>query len=137
MSNEIEKIKYHISTLKDSVEFINVDGLAVKLDLSKAQFDRLFEICDEFDRKIEYDKIFSQAEFEKILSDEFGIGYRTIKMIIDDFAKYEHFEYLAYAYMLSSKCNAPLVKAKYRALDKETKDFIDEVVANSRNRGGK
>lgn len=134
MIDEIEKIKYHISTLKDSVEFIDVDGLAVKLDLSKAQFDRLFEICDEFDHKIEDDKIFSLAEFEKILSDEFGIGYRTIKMIIDDFAKYEHFEYLAYAYMLSTKCNAPLVKAKYNKLDKETKDFIDEVVANSRKK---
>lgn len=49
MNNEIEKLKYHISILKDSVEFINVDGLAVKLDLSKAQFDRLFEICEQYD----------------------------------------------------------------------------------------
>lgn len=137
MNNKIEKIKYHISTLKDSVNFISIDGLAVKLDFSNAQFDRLFEICDEFDRKIENDKIFNLAEFEKILKDELGIGYQTIKMIIDDFAKYEHFEYLAYAYMLSTKCKAPLVKAKYNKLDKETKDFIDEVVANSRNRGGK
>lgn len=134
MIDEIEKIKYHISTLKDSVEFINVDGLAVKLDFSKSQFDDLCKICEEFEHKIENDKKFNFYEFEGELKDKFSIGYQTIKMIIDDFAKYEHFEYLAYAYMLSTKCNAPLVKAKYNKLDKETKDFIDEVVANSRKK---
>ena len=132
MNDKIEKLKYHISTIKDSVEFVNIDGLAVKLDLSKEQFDRLLEICDEFERKIENEKFFSKAEFEGTLKDEFGIGYQTIKMIVDDFAKYGHFDYLAYTYMLVSLSNLPFVKAKYGKLGKATKSFINEVVENSR-----
>ncbi|MGX2981889.1 hypothetical protein [Helicobacter sp. 23-1045] len=132
MRNEIEKLKYHISTIKDSVEFINIDGLAVKMDLSKEQFDRLLEICDEFERRIENEKFFSKAEFEMTLENEFGIGYQTIKMIVDDFAKYGHFDYLIYVYMLTSLSNVPFVKAKYKKLDEATKNFIDEVVKNSR-----
>lgn len=59
MIDEIEKIKYHISILKNSVKFYDIDCLAVKLDFSKSQFDDLCKICEEFEHKIENDKKFN------------------------------------------------------------------------------
>ncbi len=138
MNNEIEKLKYHISTIKDSVEFINIDGLAVKMDLSKEQFDRLCRICEEFERKIENEKVFNFYEFEGVLKDEFGIGYQGVKTIIDNFIEYNYCVELAYIYTLLAPNPLSYIVGKYKMLEKgaphekEMKNFIDEVVKNSR-----
>ena len=143
MSDEIEKLKYHINILQNSVKFNDVIGLAVKLDLSKAQFDDLCKICEEFERKIENDKKFNFYEFEGELKDKFSIGYQTIKMIIDDFIEYEYCVELAYIYTLLVPNPVKHIKHKYQQLangaphEQEMKIFIDEVVANSRNMGKK
>lgn len=143
MSDEIEKLKYHISILKNSVKFYDIDGLAVKLDFSKSQFDDLCKICEEFEHKIENDKKFNFYEFEGELKDKFSIGYQNIKMIIDDFVEYEYCVELAYIYTLLVPNPMKNIKRKYQQLangtpdEQEMKRFIDEVVANSRNREGK
>ncbi len=130
MSDEIEKLKYHISTIKDRVEFNNVSKLAIKLNLDESQFDDLCKLCKEFEHKIENDKIFNFYEFEGEMKDKFGIGYQTIKMIIGDFIDYGYCVGLAYIY-------TRLVPNKGTQHEQEMKSFIDEVVANSRNMVGK
>lgn len=143
IDDKINKSKYHISTLKDRVEFDNASKLAIKLNLDESQFDDLCKICEEFERKIENDKRFNFYEFEGELKDKFGIGYQTIKMIIDDFVEYGYCVELAYIYTLLVPNPMKHIKHKYQQLangtpdEQEMKRFIDEIVANSRNRGGK
>lgn len=138
MNDEIEKLKYHIQILMGSVKFNDVIGLAVKFDLSKEQFDRLCRICEEFERKIENEKVFNFYEFEGVLKDEFGIGYQGVKTIIDDFIEYNYCVELAYIYTLLVPNPLSYIVGKYKMLEKgaphekEMKKSIDEVVKNSR-----
>ena len=139
MNDEIEKIKYHISTLAQSVKFISIDGLAVEFNLSKQEFDELLEICDEFERQIDEQKTFHYYEFEGILKDKFGIDYQDIKTLISNFIEYGHFTHLAYVYQLSVPNPISWVIEKYKSFEKgdkweqDLKKFIDEVIQNSKN----
>ena len=139
MNDEIEKLKYHIQILMGCIEFNSELGLAVKFDLSKEQFDRLCRICEEFERRIENEKVFNFYEFEGVLKDEFSIGYQGVKTIIDDFIKYNYCVELAYIYTLLVPNPMSYIVGKYKMLEngapheKEMKSFIDEVVENSRN----
>lgn len=140
MNDEIAKIKYHISILKDSVNFKSIDGLAVELNLSQQGFDRLLEICDEFERRIDDEQIFNVEEFESVLRNEFHIGYHEIKFIIAEFIERNRFTHLAYTYEFTNRSGArDYIKAKYNNLaqgeewEREMKIFIDEVIQNSKN----
>lgn len=138
MNDEITKIKYHISTLKDSVDFKSIDGLAVELNLSQQEFNKLLEICDEFEKQLDDEKIFNVEKFESVLKNEFRIDYHDIKFIIAEFIEHNRFTHLAYTYEFTNRSGArDYIKAKYNKLaqgeewEQEMKNFIDEVIQNS------
>lgn len=140
MNDEIAKIKYHISILKDNVKMANAASIALELDFSKQQIDRLEEICDKFERQIDDEKTFNVEKFESVLKDEFHIDYHEIKFIIAEFIEHERFTHLAYTYEFTNRSGArEYIKAKYNKFaqgakwEQDLKKFIDEVIQNSKN----
>lgn len=84
ISKEIEKIKYQLKLLADTLDYEihPIETLVIELDWGREDLDAAHDIFEEYDKKLENKEEVNWVEFELRLEKRFETGYQTIKYII-------------------------------------------------------
>ena len=110
ISKEIEKLKYHIRILGESIDYHNhpVESLILSMDWDEKDINRAHDIFEKYDEKINSDEEVEWYDFENELKDEFIIGYQTVKQIVLAFYNNHQWTDVCYQYAMSFEPNTPV-----------------------------
>lgn len=89
ISNQIEKIKFHIGLLADAIDYQAhpVELLVVSKDWSREDLDAAHDIFDKWDKIIRDGGKINHREFEFDFQDKLGVGYQGVKSVVNAFYK--------------------------------------------------
>ncbi len=81
---QIEKIKYHIRLLAESLDHkaYPIASLVLGMNWSENDLDRAHDIFEKYDNELETGATPSWTAFELELRNEFSIGYQSVKNIV-------------------------------------------------------
>jgi len=110
LHEEIEKLKFHIKTLGETVDYQRypVESLILSMDWNESQIDRVHDIFEEYDNKLNANENVNWREFEMALRDEFHIGYQTVKSIILAFFRNDQWVDVCKGYAMSFGPSTPV-----------------------------
>jgi hypothetical protein len=85
----VEKLQYHVSILKDTVNFDDfpVEYLILSKDWTRDQLDKAHDIFERWDEKLRLGEKMSYSAFEHEFHDELGVSYQGLKSVIRAFYK--------------------------------------------------
>ena len=87
LQKQIDKLKFQMSLVGESLDSREhpIATLAISMDWDDDDLDRAHDIFEKFDKIIESGAKPNWAEFERDFSQQFGIGYQTLKVIVLSF----------------------------------------------------
>lgn len=110
LRKEIDKIKYHIRLLSESIDYDRhpVENLILSMDWNEDQVELAHDIFEEYDKKISSGEEINWHEFEMRLRNDFKIGYHTVKSIILAFYKNDQWTQVCHGYAMSFEPATPV-----------------------------
>jgi hypothetical protein len=110
LAKELEKLKYQVRTLGETINYRAhpVEALILSLDWGEGDIDRAHDIFEKYDNKLEAGEVVNWQEFEHELRDAFGIGYQTVKTIILAFYENRQWTNVCYGYAMSFEPTTPV-----------------------------
>lgn len=89
VSDQIEKIKFHISLLSDTIDYQAhpVELLVLSKDWGREELEQAHDIFDKWDKILREGGKIKQHEFECDFQDKLGIGYQGVKSVVNAFYK--------------------------------------------------
>lgn len=108
--NEIEKIKYQLRIIAQTVDYDAhpVEALILSMDWSEGDINRAHDIFEKYDKKMDDGEKVNWMQFESELENEFKIGYQTVKSIVLAFYRNHQWTNVCHAYAMSFEPNAPV-----------------------------
>lgn len=87
MNAEIEKLKYHIRMIAESInrEEHPIPLLVIEFDWDEKQLSKAHDIFEKYDRLLTEKMSPTWRDLEKDLKTEFNIGYQEVKSIVNAF----------------------------------------------------
>ncbi len=107
IEEEINKLKYQIDILKDTLDSDKypIESLILNLNLNEDKLNQIYDIFDIFEQKLENnEKDINWTEFEHKLRDTLDIGYQTVKTIIIAFYNNYQWVDVCYHYAKAYQC---------------------------------
>lgn len=87
MSDDIEKIKYHIRLLAEALDYEThpIPSLVVSFDWDDNDLDAAHDIFEKYDKLLSEGSSPSWMDLERDLKSKFAIGYQSVKTIVNAF----------------------------------------------------
>lgn len=110
ITNEVNKLKYHIKILSETVDFQQypVESLILSMNWDEQDINDAHDIFERYDEKIQNKEEINWREFEMELRNHFGIGYQTVKSIILAFYRNHQWTQVCYGYAMSFEPKTPV-----------------------------
>lgn len=106
IENEIEKIKFHINLVGETLDSINnpIPALVIQMDWNAKDLDSAHDIFEKYDNMLEAKEEVNWHAFEHELRGKFDIGYQTVKSIILAFFRNHQWTEVCTLYARSCEC---------------------------------
>jgi hypothetical protein len=106
IENEIEKIKFHINLVGETLDSRNnpIPALVIQMDWNARDLDSAHDIFEKYDNMLEAKEEVNWHVFEHELRDKFDIGYQTVKSIILAFFRNHQWTEVCTLYARSCEC---------------------------------
>ena len=106
MHEEIEKLKYHVRLLSESlpIDDESYARLAIERDWGPTDIDRAHDVFKKYDVLLSDGSTLNSSEFEHELCEAFGIGYQEVKGIILTFWHNEQWQNVCREYAMQKQC---------------------------------
>lgn len=106
VEKEIEKIKFHISLIGETIDYRNnpIPALVIEMNWDASDLDAAHDIFEKYNNMLENKENASWTAFEIELRKKFNIGYQTIKSIILAFYRNHQWTEVCTLYARSHEC---------------------------------
>lgn len=110
LKKEIGRLQYQVSLIVDTIDHQNypVEYLILSLGWVEGDIDRVHDIFEKYDNKLEGREKVEWNDFEMELRKELDIGYQTVKSIIIAFHRNDQWSNVCYGYAMSREPSAPI-----------------------------
>ncbi len=107
---DLEKLKYHVRVLADTVDYSQypIESLILSLDWDESQIERAHDIFEKYDDFLKNNTPIKWNAFERELTTEFNINYQTVKSIILAFFKNDQWVEVCRGYAMSFEPSTPV-----------------------------
>jgi hypothetical protein len=84
---QIEKIRYHIEMLAETVDYRNhpVESLVLSLNWSRNELDTAHDIFDEWEKRLDAGEAITPHGFENDFSERLELNYQLVKTVVNAF----------------------------------------------------
>ena len=106
ISRELEKLKYQVRTLGETINYRAhpVEALILSLDWGEGDIDRAHDIFEKYDNRLEAGEAVNWHDFEH----ELRIGYQTVKSIVLAFYENHQWTNVCHGYAMSFEPTTPV-----------------------------
>uniref|UniRef100_UPI003F8067AD hypothetical protein n=1 Tax=Xanthomonas sp. 0924 TaxID=2835534 RepID=UPI003F8067AD len=107
---ELEKIKYHVRLLGETINFKDhpIEALILSKDWNEGDIERAHDIFEKYDKLLESKQPVSWGDFEQELEDTFNTGYQGVKPIIVAFFRNGQWTNVCHGYAMSFEPTTPI-----------------------------
>lgn len=106
IEREIEKLKFHISLIGETIDHRNnpITALVISMNWNAKDLDSAHDIFEKYDSQLESKEEVNWYAFEHELRDKFDIGYQTVKSIILAFYRNHQWTEVCRLYAKAYEC---------------------------------
>lgn len=110
LEKEIKKLQYQVSIMMDTIDCRDypVECLILSMNWDEGKIDRVHDIFEKYDNKLERGEKVNWSSFEKELGDKLDIGYQTLKRIVISFYKNSQWSSVCYEYAMHFEPSPPI-----------------------------
>lgn len=107
---QIEKLKYHVRLLADTVNYEEypVEALVLQKDWSYEDLNRAHDIFEKWEKKLDQDEPMNQYQFEADFDEALGVNYQGLKSIVRAFYRNGQWVTVCEAYVDSMGAAPPI-----------------------------
>jgi hypothetical protein len=106
MDDEIQKIKFHIRMIGESIDNNSnpITVLVIDLNWNETDLDEAHDIFEKYDTMLNKEEKVNWTEFEQELRKRFKIGYQEVKRIVLAFYRNHQWGQVCYGYASAHDC---------------------------------